>query len=324
MSSETGTSVESAGLADNRLWTTVTASQMGLIVDGEQYFRAAKEAMLQAKHSIMLIGWDFDARSRLEPGPDSLEGPDKIGDFLNWLADRTPDLTIRLLKWDLGVVKSLARGETPLFVLDWMARKNVRLKLDGAHPKAAAHHMKLVVIDDALAFCGGIDMTVGRWDTRNHTEGDERRTSPHGKPMGPWHDATSCLTGPAAAKLGDLARARWERATGEKLEPVSGGRIAWPSEINAEFTDVTVGIARTFAEYKEHPEIREIEALTLDIIGRARKTLYIENQYLASRTIAEAMAERLKEHDGPEIVIIGPDSADGWLEAKAMDSARSR
>ena len=36
--------------------------------------------------------------------------------------------------------------------------------------KAASHHQKIVVIDDCLAFCGGIDMTSARWDTREHLD----------------------------------------------------------------------------------------------------------------------------------------------------------
>ncbi|MEU2013936.1 phospholipase D-like domain-containing protein, partial [Nocardia sp. NPDC019302] len=49
-----------------------------------------------------------------------------------------------------------------------------------------------------------------------------------------------------------------------------------------------------------------------------------ESQYLASRTLAEAIAARLREPDGPEIVLVLPRHADGWLEQQAMDGARRR
>ena len=52
--------------------------------------------------------------------------------------------------------------------------------------------------------------------------------------------------------------------------------------------------------------------------------IYAESQYFAARRIAEAMAERLAEPDGPEIVLVNPSVAHGWLEPIAMDTARAR
>src|SRR3546814_20070389 len=68
----------------------------------------------------------------------------------------------------------------------------------------------------------------------------------------------------------------------------------------------------------------EIETATLAISAAAQKSLYIESQYFASRRIAEAMAVRLREPDGPEIVLIKPKEATAWLESKTMDAARLR
>ena len=60
------------------------------------------------------------------------------------------------------MIQALGRGMTPLFIVDWITDKRLHLKLDHAHPVGAAHHQKIVVIDDALAFCGGIDTTADR------------------------------------------------------------------------------------------------------------------------------------------------------------------
>jgi len=70
--------------------------------------------------------------------------------------------------------------------------------------------------------------------------------------------------------------------------------------------------------------VREIEELYLEQIARAKRFIYAESQYFASRRIAEAMARRLDEADGPEMVIVNPESAQGWLEPLAMDTARAR
>jgi phosphatidylserine/phosphatidylglycerophosphate/cardiolipin synthase-like enzyme len=190
-------------------WRIERANRLALIVDAADYFRRVKAAMLKAKHSIMLIGWDFDTRIKFEPEEQRLEGPNHLGSFLSWLPRHRSKLRIYVLKWDLGMVQALGRGMTPVFILNWMTSKRLRFKLDAAHPVGAAHHQKIVVIDDAVAFCGGIDMTVDRWDTHQHLDDDPRRTKPNGKISGPWHDATTAIDGAAARALGDLAGRDW-------------------------------------------------------------------------------------------------------------------
>lgn len=309
---------------DETVWRVARADRLSFIIDAADFFRLAKQAMLSAKHSVYLIGWDFDARIELEPEGKTLDGPNKIGQFLNWLAKSRPNLHLRVLKWDIGMLHSLGRGETPALLLYWRFRRRIDLRLDGAHPPISAHHMKILVVDDAIAFCGGIDMTAGRWDTRDHSEDRPGRREKSGETRMPWHDTTTCVSGPAARALGDLARQRWENATGEKIAPEEADSDPWPSELEPQFRDIDIGIARTIPEYKDQSQVTEIESATAAILRAARRTLYIESQYLASRKIADIMAERLREPDGPEIVVICPQTSDGWLELKAMDTARAR
>lgn len=311
-------------VAGETCWQLQKADRVAVIVDADKFFKHARNAMLQAKRSIMLVGWDFDTRIELTHDDHDDEGPVKVGPLLDWLAKRNPDLEIRILKWDLGIVNSLARGETPFYVLKWMFSNQIHLKLDGAHPAMSAHHMKLLVIDDQLAFCGGIDMTVGRWDTSDHRDNEPRRRSPMGFAQGPWHDATTCISGPAAAALGELARTRWRHATGESLPKIDSGDEIWPDGLHVDFNGVEVGVARTAPKYEDRPQISEIETAKLAMIASAQNSLYIESQYFASRRIAEALAARLSEKDGPEVLIVNPEGAGGWLEAKTMDSARIR
>ncbi|MBU4609467.1 phospholipase [Achromobacter sp. GG226] len=299
------------------------ADRLSIVVDAAPYYRAVKEALLQARHSVFLIGWDFDARMKLQPEGATLPGPNRIGPFLSWLARRNPALRIRILKWDMGLFASMARGETPVFIVRWLFGKRVAMKLDHAHPPLSAHHSKILVIDDALAFCGGIDITMGRWDTSEHREEQPSRTTPRGKPLPPWHDATTCASGPVARVLGNLARQRWYNATGEVPDAPPPTPSPWPDSLTPDFTDVAVRVARTQPLYGDNPEIREIERETLKIIAGARRTLYIENQYLTSVMAVDALCARLREDDGPEIVVICPRNADGWLEMKTMDSART-
>ena len=311
-------------LDPSAFWRVATATQMSVIVDAEAYFANARLAMLKAQRRIMLIGWDFDARIRLVEDGRLPDEPEPVGDFISWLVEKTPELEVFLLRWDVGAIKTLVRGSNIRTIAKWMRHPRIQTKLDGFHPTGGSHHQKIVVIDDCLAFCGGIDMTGERWDTRAHADDDPRRVRPDGKPYIPWHDATTALQGPVAAALGELARDRWQRAGGSPLEPVHHQSACWPDGLVPDFIDVEVGIARTSPEMPECPEVREIEDLFVRQIAEAKKTIYAESQYFASRRIAEAIAARLEEPDGPEIVIINPLTAQGWLEPVAMDTARAR
>lgn len=305
-------------------WRIEQANRVAVIVDAEEYFRVARIAMMNAERRIMLIGWDFDARIRLGSAEEAPGVPQKVGPFISWLVDRNPNLEVFLLRWDLGALKLLFRGRTIFRFISWMWHRRIHTRLDSAHPTGASHHQKIVVIDDCFAFCGGIDMTDERWDTSAHRDDDPDRKGANGKPYKPWHDATTALDGDAAAALGEHGRARWKSAGGAKLEPVSGVSATWPKELETQFRDVGVAIARTAPEMPGSDAVLEVERLYLDQIARAERFIYAESQYFASRKIAVAIARRLDEPDGPEIVIVNPLSAQGWLEPIAMDSARAR
>src|SRR3954467_6901593 len=73
---------------------SVTASRAAVLVDGDAYFRAFTEAALKAAHSIVILAWDFDSRTRLRSENEAGEGPDTLGPFLNFLVKRTPALRI--------------------------------------------------------------------------------------------------------------------------------------------------------------------------------------------------------------------------------------
>ncbi|MGI8706512.1 MAG: phospholipase D-like domain-containing protein [Sphingomicrobium sp.] len=306
-------------------WRVEKAARASLVVDAADYFRLARQAMLRAEKQILLIGWDFDTRICLDY--EASDGaPVELGALLTWLPKHRPDVQIHILKWDYGAIKLLGRGTTILRLARWAASDQIHFKLDGAHAKGASHHQKIVVIDDALAFCGGIDMTASRWDTREHRDRDEHRRGPTtNRRHDPWHDATMAVDGKVAAALGKLARQRWEAAGGRPIAPPSASGDIWPDELIPEFRDVEIAIARTRAAYEKGGDaIREIEALYLDMIRGAKRFVYAENQYFASRRIAEAIMERLEEPDPPEFVIVNPHGGEGWLDDKVMSPARAQ
>ncbi|OMB94856.1 phospholipase D-like domain-containing protein [Mycobacterium colombiense] len=307
-------------------WRTARADRFAAIIDAADYFRHVKAAMLRARHRIMLIGWDFDARVTFERGQKTLPGPNQLGPFLYWMLWKRPGLDIYLLKSNLRLLPAFDGiwfGLTPVSLLNQISSRRMHFAIDGAHPIGSVHHQKIVVVDDAVAFCGGIDLTLERWDTRAHAhDNPHRRTA--GRSYGPRHDVGLAVDGAAARALGEQALARWQTATKRSLAPVEAKHSAWPSKLEPNLRNIDVGIARTVPELDDRPEVREVEALNLAAIAAARHTVYVENQYLASRTIAQALAARLREGDGPEIVIVLARRGNNPLERGTMDSARHR
>ena len=310
-------------------WRIEQADRAALVVDAANYFRLARKAMLEARSQILLIGWDLDTRIKLigeeqdESGEDDI--PVHLGPFIAWLAKQRPELRIYILAWNGELYSLLGRGTTLARMMVWrLLNKRISFKLDSTPPLAASHHHKILVVDDSMAFCGGIDMTGSRWDKRDHLDDEPGRQRPttH-RPYGPWHDATMAVDGAVARALGELGRRRWQKACREMVEPPKEQSNPWPDELLADFHDVEIAISRTRGDDGEEDEVREIEALFVDLIGEAKRFLYVEQQYFASRVIAEAICKRLAETDPPEFVIVNPCTADGWLEEQVMGAARA-
>ncbi|WP_123027171.1 phospholipase D-like domain-containing protein [Mycolicibacterium stellerae] len=320
-------------MSDDRLlipgqtcWRVERADQFACIIDAADYFTHVKASMLRAQHRIMLIGWDFDARMTFERGVKTLPGPNLLGAFLYWMLWKRPALDIYLLRSNLRLLPAFDDvwfGLTPVPVLNRVTSKRIHFATDGAHPTGAVHHQKIVVVDDAAAFCGGIDLTTDRWDTSAH-EHDSRRRRTAGRGYGPRHEVAAAVDGAAGRELAKQARDRWHTATAEPLAPVDAQHATWPTKLDASLRDVDIGIVRTLPELDSRGEIREVEALNLAAIAAARHVIYLENQYLAARRIVEALAARLKEQNGPEIVIVLPRKGNNRLERETMDGARHR
>ena len=312
------------------VWRFARADRASVIVDAADYFAHMQDAMLAARKRIFLIGWDFDTRIHLTFGrkwwqrPFRREHPRRLGSFIGWLVRHRPDLEVRILKWSVSVFQFFLRGSMVWDLLRWSRHRRIKFKFDSAHPVGCSHHQKIAVLDDRLAVCGGIDMTDKRWDTSEHRENDPRRRAVNSRKYMPWHDATMMMEGEIAVVLAEIGQGRWERAGGGNLPSIAPSEQSlWPAKLAVQFENVEVGIARTRAAYRDCAEICEIELLFRRQIGEAERFIYAESQYFASRVVAEAILARMQEPDPPEIVIVHPAHADGWLEQQAMDHARA-
>lgn len=298
------------------------AKRASFLVDGEAYFATFVAACERAQKSILILAWDFDSRTvlRFDENHQPLE---TMGEFLNRLCHQNRRLRIRILDWDFPMVYGTDREYSPIFGLQWKPHRHIQFRFDDTHPLAGSHHQKVVVIDDKLAFTGGLDITNKRWDSPSHAPNDPRRKFCD-EPYPPFHDVMIAFDGEAAREMAEIARARWTSATHRKIKPVSAAGDPWPMELPVNMSDVGLAISSTQPPVGDKAGVRFVEALYLDMVRSARRYIYIENQYFTSEIVGAALEERLHEPDPPEIVLVTRLLSHGWLEEHTMHTLRTR
>jgi phosphatidylserine/phosphatidylglycerophosphate/cardiolipin synthase-like enzyme len=305
-------------------WRKARADRVAFLIDNEAYFTAVFEALHKARRSILLLGWGFDPRARLFPdGYDGPDDPDEVGHILLRLAEARPELDIRLLIWKSALPVAASQQFFPHKARKWFEGSRVKFRLDDQVPFGACHHQKALVIDDRLAFTGGGDISIDRWDTPAHLEEDQRRIMPDQECHAPRHEVMAMVDGEAARAFGDVFRERWQCMEKETMEPPpDAGGDPWPDHVPAHLTQAEVGIGRTLPGWRKRPAVDELRKLTLACIAEAKTTIYLENQYFTSPIVTEAVAARLAEPDGPEVLLITTGKAPSWFDQLTMDRAR--
>ncbi len=320
---EAALDAEAALIPGDTCWRVERANRLTVLMENEAYFDALISALGKARRSVVILGWQFDPRTRLDPETRAGDRQAEIGHLLRMMVKTRPELDVRLLIWKSPLLIAASQGFYPHKAQGWFRKRMVEFRLDTPGPIGACHHQKAVIIDDRVAFCGGGDISVDRWDSPAHRDDDPRRCQPSGVISPPRHETMCVMDGPAALALGDLARERWFKATWERTVPDPVDSDPWPEGLAADFMDVPVAIARTEPGFAGRHEVRENERLHLAAIRGAKRLIYMENQYFTSPVIANALAERLDEPDGPEIVLVSTGRSPSWFDSMTMDTARA-
>jgi phospholipase D1/2 len=243
---------------DRNAWRISHADRAAYLIDGDAYFRQLELALPLARESIWMLGWDFSGDIRLRPmDPDS----PTLGQLLRQLVEANAKLQIRIIVWAMGPAysqRSLGLYTRP----EWADHPRIHLHFDANHPLRAAHHQKIVLIDDALAFVGGIDLTQGRWDTPEHQVDFAGRVKPSGRPYPPVHDVQIALSGPVTGDFGELVRRRLGRISSDEVPMARERRDLWPEdlELPPRFgigKDLESSVAVRRVDLDDHPSIGE-------------------------------------------------------------------
>jgi phosphatidylserine/phosphatidylglycerophosphate/cardiolipin synthase-like enzyme/uncharacterized membrane protein YdjX (TVP38/TMEM64 family) len=306
-------------------WRRAHADRAAVLIDAASYFEALRASLLAAQRTIFILGWELHSRMRLVGRERPRDGaPIELGKLLRWVLKRRPQLEIRILLWNHPVLYSIQREFFPRLIFGTRKPARVEILLDSHLPLGASHHEKLVIVDDRVAYCGGVDLTVRRWDVAAHHPAEPRRRDLARRPYVPMHDVQVVVEGDAAAALGERARERWEHAGGKPVElaPVRGSD-AWPGHVEPDFENLRLGIMRTVAALEEREQdIREIERCTVAALGSAERLVYIENQYITAKVACEALAARMRANPRLQAIVLTTREPGGFLEAEVMGVGR--
>lgn len=311
-------------------WQTSQADHATPLIDGANYYRALHKAICNAKRSIFIVGWDIDSRIRLLRGDEekNASAPSVISELLKWKAEQNENIKIYLLRWDSSLAFFSQREMWAKEVWDNKTPDNVKTTLDSTIPMGGSQHQKIVVIDDEIAFSGGMDVSTNRWDTREHLIEQPERVGPDG-PHGPLHDVQVLTSGPIVESFAQLVRWRWDRINEQKAIPFSpvkntGSEVppSWPDNFPPTMVDLPCAVARTIPFMDGVEPAQEVRRMLLDLIAQAQRFIFIENQFTTRQEIAEALNARLKACPELQVIIVSSYEPKGKFESEAYWASR--
>ncbi|GAC16246.1 VTT domain-containing protein [Aliiglaciecola lipolytica] len=311
-----------------------TARYAAPVVDCANYYRALHEAIEKAQRSIFIVGWDIDSRVRLLRGEEekASELPSVISELINLKASENPDLRVYLLRWDSSLAFFGMREIWAKEVWDEKTPENVHTVLDGSIPMGGSQHQKIVIIDDELAFSGGMDVAVHRWDTREHRLVEPERDDGDGS-YGPFHDVQVAVSGPIVKELSKLVRWRWNRLVDETQQitesteqrhPDNTDQLpnCWPQSVKPLLENIDCAVSQTIPFMDDVEPVQEVRKMLLALIEQAEEFIYIENQFANRGEIAEALNRRLKACPKLRVLIVSSYQPKGTMETEAYWAGR--
>jgi phosphatidylserine/phosphatidylglycerophosphate/cardiolipin synthase-like enzyme len=257
-----------------------------LLVDGAAALPAIADALQRATSHVHVTGWYFSPDFALRRDGEPLV----LRNLLSELAER---VDVRVLAW-AGAPLPLfhpSRREVRRMREQLVGGTRIRCALDAHERPMHCHHEKTIVVDDRVAFVGGIDLTTeagDRYDTSRHAA---RAT------LG-WHDATARIEGPAVADVADHFRMRWQAVVGESLPAVTPPEPAG---------DLEVQVVRTVPE-RVYAAVRRGQFRILESYIRAfraaQRFVYLENQFLWSPEVAEVLLDKIANPPSPDFRLL--------------------
>ncbi|WP_319560146.1 VTT domain-containing protein [Marispirochaeta sp.] len=277
-----------------------TASRLSFFTSSGAYYSALADILPRARRRILIVGWSFDDRIHLLRNKDTGPTGPELGDLLISAAEKNTSLQITLCIWKPPSLFAADQHITNKFRKRLRRVPNITLCQYPAESAFASRHEKYVVVDDVLAFLGGIDLTRERWDSPDHPAQSAGRVNPDSEPYGPYHDTHAVLSGPVVGDILSMAEAEFPL----DLPSVQTAEDLWPNDVSAEVENARVMISLTRASPDaEVADVHQIKQVYCDMVADAKNCIFIENQYFSSDVITDLIVEGLRSKDGPEVII---------------------
>ncbi|MDA3948288.1 MAG: VTT domain-containing protein [Spirochaeta sp.] len=284
---------------DTHFTRRAVAEHLGLFTNSAAYYAALDDIIPRVTRHLLIVGWSFDDRVTLRRDATDSDAHPSAGERSLTLAANNPDVRVDLCVWDAPSVFPADQHITSTFLRRANELPNFSVRRIPSHSAFSSRHEKYIIVDGALAFVGGMDISHNRWDEPDHRGHHAGRVNPDGQPYPPYHDTQLALTGPIVAELmqtaidDDLVGADARRAAAPAL---------WPPDLPVLATNTPVMIAHT--RDSSGGALRQIEQTYVEMIRSAEHTIYIENQYFAGDAVTDAVLQQLEREDGPEVIII--------------------
>src|SRR5947209_824032 len=293
-------------------------TQLTPLVDGEAYLADLCDALSSAQQRVTICGWSLTPLlplRRADGGGEAL-----LAEVLREVSERAE---VYVLLWSGAQALFEPTTQMVEHVRSSLLRiaPKVQCRLDRTAAFSHDHHQKAVTVDGRVAYVGGMDLTTfqgDRWDTSRHS----LRFGTN------WHDVQMRLVGEIVRDVEENFCQRWQAVTRQKLEPLpastrsNSGRQHAPAhgerqdDSHPEARGAPAQIIRTIPAgrypFVPNGEFGIHHALTTAIRG-ARRLIYLENQYLWSPEIVDALTEAMERPQNGTLRIVA------ILPAKAED-----
>ncbi|MTD12623.1 phospholipase [Nakamurella sp. YIM 132087] len=259
-----------------------------VLIDGREAFSEIATAIRGARSHVHVTGWHLSPGLRLTRAHG--DGP-TVGGLLAEVAERAD---VRVLLWAGPPIPAFQPTRRMMKDVrnNLTAAGRIRCVLDARERTLHCHHEKVVVVDDRVAFVGGLDMSDlsgDRWDSNDHPPRD---------PTG-WHDVTLALRGPVVADVAHHFRDRWQEVAEEQL-PMPGIPDELVGGVPAQFLRTVPESTYGFAPRGEFSILDAYHRA----LRSARRFVYLENQFLWSAEITQVLGDLLREPPADDFRVV--------------------
>lgn len=319
------------------------------LVHGDTYFAELHRTINAAGRGdlVWFTDWQSDPDQQLTDDPSST-----LVDVLGRAVERGVD--VRALVWRSQTSLIGYSHEEHRDLGRLLQERGADVQLDMRVRRSGAHHQKFCVVrhrDDPsrdIAYVGGIDLCHGRRDDATH--GGDPQADPIAEEYGdrpPWHDVQVALQGPVVHDVETVFRERWEGSSPTSRNPLRRLRDA-VDDLDEELTplptqtpppprvrdaDHAVQLLRTYPllgpgwayDFAPRGE-RSVARGYTRAVGRARKLIYVEDQFLWGGEMSTVLVDALRANPDLHLIAVLPQfpDQDGWFARDPQTLGRIR